>query len=159
MKCQGVIIVFSCFFILASCQNKLGDLALVDSGNLTLNNNDVYFVFKEAVKYGGKYFPKGTYRSYYKDIHGSYFEAPSSIASNMMFSRGNAGGIYIKDTAFREAYIYTQDKHPQSIYVEGAAYSAFTYGGAAGFTYGGGAGFRIDRKLLPREVTDLIIIQ
>ena len=141
MKYQYGIVALFFFSTLVSCANKVS--------NLTLSNDDSYFLLKENVKYGKKYLPKGMYRCYYKDINGSYYEAPSSISPSMFFSRGNAGGVYIKDSAFLEAYIYFQNKHPQSIYVDALSI----------FTVGGSADFKITNMLLPRDISDQIIIQ
>ena len=75
--------------------------------------------------------PQGTYRCYYVDEGGCYFEAPSVLRDGYIFSNGRSGGIYITQGEPHVAFVYFQDKRTDSTYVYGVG--AISWGGSGGF--------------------------
>lgn len=136
------IICFLLFIsILISCASKV-------SKKLQLSEDELFFELTEPLPIKKSFLPNGTYRCYYKDDEGCFFEAPATLKKEMMFALGNTGGIYILDSLPIKAFIYSQDKHPGSAYIQGAGF----------VTFGGTGYYRVD-KPLPDEITISINIQ
>ena len=141
VKVASFIGMLFCLCLLLSCATKVGKELFVDEAKHR-------FYLPKSFPYKDSYLPSGQYRCYYYDDEGKYFEGPSSLNEEMMFSRGNTGGIYIFDGFPMKAHVYVQDKHPGYTYAEGVGVIPF-----------GGKGYYMVRDLLPNSVTTLINIQ
>ncbi len=124
------------------------------SKELELSNEKLFFEFsepqliKKAFLHKQAFLPNGSYRCYYKDEKGCFFEAPSTLNEEMMFSRGSTGGIYIIQTDPIQAFIFSQDKHPETVYTHGVGMVSF-----------GGSGFYRIGDPLPNSIISKIQIQ
>jgi hypothetical protein len=74
---------------------------------LELSQEKLFFEFYEPQPIKKTFLPSGRYRCYYKDEKGCFFEAPSILNEESMFSRGGTGGIYIIQSDPIQAFIFS----------------------------------------------------
>lgn len=92
---------------------------------------------------------RGTYRAYFADPGGTYYEAPFSQNPEVHFSGSRRGGLYvIRSTDGPRIYLYYQQNQMSATYVHGAG--MLTMGGDNTFTIG---------DQLPAEFTELLANQ
>ena len=127
--------------LLGGCATKVGK-------ELYVNETPHSFHLHKSFPFKKSWLPSGEYRCYYYDSEGKYYEGPATLNEDMMFSRGNTGGIYIYDGYPLRAHIYVQDKHPSYSYAEGI-----------GVLVVGGKGYYMVHDELPNSVTSFIHIK
>ncbi|MGI9305016.1 MAG: hypothetical protein ACR2RB_20270 [Gammaproteobacteria bacterium] len=123
--------VLNCMLVAAVLSNGC---ATNVNKQLVLSEEQYYFELSEPLPVKDAFLPSGSYRCYYKDEKGCYFEAPATLKVNMLFSRGRTGGVYVIRSSPIQAFVYSQDKHPGSTYVYGIG--SITYGGSGYYVVG-----------------------